>query len=139
MTDKKVEITPNRLILFTFFIVIANLILAVILIAPLLTPPSSINPQLQTVMVMAFFFIYYFLFLMYATHYINIFKERYRGNEHKYLIVGTLIGLVGLAAFSFWKLKSAPTLQWLIPTIAVILVPVIGYYWQKNAVKTPPS
>lgn len=119
--------------LSVFLIVVANFILGIILVWPQLNPKNPIMPpSVVTILVMIFFFLYYLLLLFYLSHYVKVFKEYLKGNEVKFIIYGSVIGLIGLATFSFWKLGMSPTLSWLVPTAAVVLLDGIMKYFNKK-------
>lgn len=106
-----------------FLIVVANFILGIILAWPQLNPKNPVIPQsVATILVMIFFFAYYLLFLFYLSHYVKVFKEYLKGNEIKFIIWGSGIGIFGLAALSYWKLGLSATLSWFAPTVAIFLL-----------------
>ena len=123
----------ESLTLSVLLIVVVNLILGVILAWPLISPKSPmIPPSVGTILVMIFFFSYYLLLLFYLAHYVRVFKEYFKGNEIKFIIYGSVIGLIGLAIFSFLKLGVSQTLSWLVPTAAVVLLDVIIKFFNKK-------
>jgi len=137
MTDKNIPVMKiERLTLIVCFIVIANFMLGIILAWPVISPSKQPMPsQVATVLIMIFMLVYYMLFLMFTTHYRDVFKEYIKGKEIKFVIVGSLVGLVLLAVFSFWKLGISSTFQWLIPTVATIILTIILNYLNKKQIE----
>ena len=134
MSNNLSLIKIETLSLVVFLIVVANFILGVIFIWPVLVPPlSAIPPAIINILIMFFFFVYYLLLLLYAGYYIQALKEYFKGNEIKVITISSVIGLVALTLFSFWKLGTAATLGWLIPTIATIILGILlNYFNQKS-------
>ena len=123
----------ESLTLSVFLIVVANFILGLILAWPLIVVKNQmVPPSVATILTMIFFFSYYLSLLFYLSHYVKVFKEYFKGNEVKFIIYGSVIGIVILSVFSFWKLGMSYTLSWLAPTAAVVLLDIVIKYFDKK-------